>query len=365
MLVGGLLLLPPAASAAAAEPRARYEFTEPHMGTTFRIVLYASTGDEAERAAHATFARVADLDRILSDYKADSELSLLGRRAGGPPVAVGPDLWRVLSAAQEWARRSDGAFDVTVGPVVQLWRRARRIGERPTEAALASARTLVGYDKLRLDGVARTAWLAEAGMRLDLGGIAKGFAADEAQAVLRAHGITRALVAAGGDIVVSGPPLDREGWSVEVALPPPLHDPGGHPLELRDAAVSTSGDAEQFVILGGVRHSHIVDPRTGMALTGRSGVTIIARTGTEADALATAVSVLGPRRGIDLVEATPGAAAKIAREGPAGVERVESKRWKERAGRLAAIYRASSSRPSSPWSPGPSRRRSPGGSGPL
>ena len=228
MLVGGLLVLQPAPTSPAG-PRARHEFTEPHMGTTFRIVLYASTGDEAERAAHATFARVADLDRILSDYKADSELSSLGPRAGGPPVPVGPDLWRVLSAAQEWARRSDGAFDVTVGPVVQLWRRARRIGERPTDAALASARKLVGHDKLRLDGVARTAWLAEAGMRLDLGGIAKGFAADEAQAVLRAHGITRALVAAGGDIVVSGPPLDREGWSVEVALPPPLHDPGGTP----------------------------------------------------------------------------------------------------------------------------------------
>jgi thiamine biosynthesis lipoprotein len=335
VLVGGLLVLTPVPTAPAG-PRARHEFTEPYMGTTFRIVLYASTGEEAERAAHAAFARVADLDRILSDYKADSELSSLGRRAGGPPVAVGPDLWRVLSAAQEWARRSGGAFDVTVGPVVQLWRRARRTSESPAEAALASARTLVGHDKLRLDAVARTAWLAEAGMRLDLGGIAKGFAADEAQAVLRAHGITRALVAAGGDIVVSGPPPDREGWSVEVALPPPLNDPGGHALELRDAAVSTSGDAEQFVTLGGVRHSHIVDPRTGMALPGRSGVTVIAPTGTEADALATAVSVLGPQRGVELVEATPGAAARISREGPAGVERVESRLWKERGGMHAA-----------------------------
>ena len=335
MLVGGLLVLPPAPTAPAGS-RARHEFTEPHMGTTFRVVLYASSANEAARATQAAFARVADLDRVLSDYKADSELSSLGRHAGGPPVAVGPDLWRVLSAAQEWARRSGGAFDVTVGPLVQLWRRARRIGERPADGALASARTLVGHDKLRLDGVARTARLAQAGMRLDLGGIAKGFAADEAQAVLRAHGITSALVAAGGDIVVSGPPPDREGWSVEVALPPPLHDPGGSPLELRDAAVSTSGDAEQFVTLGGVRHSHIVDPRTGMALTGRSGVTVIARTGTEADALATAVSVLGPRRGVELVEATPGAAARIAREGPAGVERLESRRWKERGGRHAA-----------------------------
>jgi thiamine biosynthesis lipoprotein len=335
MLLGGLLVLPPAPTAPAA-PLARHEFTEPHMGTTFRIVLYASSGEPAARAAQAAFARVAELDRVLSDYKADSELSSLGRRAGGPPVAVGPDLWRVLWAAQEWARRSRGAFDVTAGPVVQLWRRARRIGERPADAALASARRLIGYDKLQLDVVGRTARLAEAGMRLDLGGIAKGFAADEAQAVLKAHGITRALVAAGGDIVTSGPPPDRQGWSVGVALPPPLHEPGAPPLELRDAAVSTSGDAEQFVILGGVRYSHIVDPRSGMALTGRSGVTVIARTGTEADALATAVSVLGPQRGVDLVEATPGAAARIAREGASDVERVESRLWKERGGMHAA-----------------------------
>jgi thiamine biosynthesis lipoprotein len=298
------------------------------MGTAFRLVLYAASAEQAARASQAAFARVAALDAILSDYRADSELTALGRRAGGPPVLVGPDLLRVLSASQEWARRSDGAFDATVGPAVQLWRRARRIGEMPQAPALAEARALVGYRSLLLDAPAGTARLAQAGMRLDLGGIAKGFAADEAQEVLRAHGITRALVAAGGDVVVSGPPPDRSGWSIEVALPAPLRDPDAPPLELQDAAVSTSGDAEQFVTLDGVRYSHIVDPRTGLALTGRSGVTVVAPDGTTSDALATAISVLGPS-GLALVEETPGASAWIAREGPAGVERFVSIRWRE------------------------------------
>jgi thiamine biosynthesis lipoprotein len=302
------------------------------MGTAFRVVLYAPSADVAERAARAAFARVAELDGILSDYKPDSELMALCRKAGGPPVPVGPDLFRVLSSAQEWARRSGGAFDATVGPAVQVWRRARRLSEKPPEPALAAARALVGHDKLQLDATRQAARLAAAGMRLDLGGIAKGFAADEAQAVLKAHGITRALVAAGGDIVVSGPPPDRGGWSVEIALAEPLRDPAQPPLTLRDVGVSTSGDAEQFVILDGVRYSHIVDPRTGIALTGRSGVTVIAANGTTSDALATAVSVLGPREGLALVDATPGAAAWITSETPAGIERRPSKRWESRGG---------------------------------
>ncbi len=321
--MGGLLAAQPAPASALA----RHEFAEPHMGTTFRIVLYAESPALASCVAAAAFARVAALDAALSDYRADSELTALVRRAGGPPIPVGPDLFDVLKEAQAWARRSDGAFDVTVGPAVQLWRRARRIGAMPAANKLAAASGLVGHDKVTLDAAARTVRLSAAGMRLDLGGIAKGYAADEAQAVLRAHGVARALVAAGGDVVVSGPPPGRTGWTVEIALPGPLRDPLLPALELRDAAVSTSGDAEQSVTLDGVRYSHIVDPRTGMALAGRSAATVIAPRGTASDALATAVSVLGPADGLALVESTPGAAACVARESPAGVERVVSKRW--------------------------------------
>jgi thiamine biosynthesis lipoprotein len=308
---------------------ARHEFAQPHMGTTFRLVLYARDAAQAKAAADAAFARVAELDRALSDYNADSELMALCAHAGEPaPVPIGGDLFRVLTAAQDWARRSGGAFDPTVGPVVRLWRRARRIGERPDAETLVGARRLVGYTKLTLDPRARTARLAEDGMLLDLGGIAKGYAADEVQVVLRRRGIERALVAAGGDLVASDAPPGRRGWTIAIALPPALADPAQKPIELRQAAVSTSGDAEQFVVLDGVRYSHIVDPRTGLGLTGRSAVAVLAPHGATADALATAVSVLGPERGLDLVETEKGAAAWMAQETPAGVRRTHSRGWR-------------------------------------
>jgi thiamine biosynthesis lipoprotein len=306
---------------------ARYEYAEPHLGTTVRVVFYAGSPEQAARAARAAFARVAALDATLSDYRDDSELMRLCARAGGPPVPVSGDLFRALAAAQDWAARSHGAFDATAGPVIRLWRRARRILERPPAGALAEARARVGHEKLVLDERARTARLAVPGMSLDLGGIGKGFAADEAQAVLRAHGITRALVAAGGDVVLSGPPPDRPAWTVEIALPEPLRA-GATPLELHDAAVSTSGDARQWVTLDGVRYSHIVDPRTGLALTGPSAATVIAPTGTASDALATAVSVLDVAEALALIERTPGAAARITRRGREAL----SKGWSTLAG---------------------------------
>ena len=153
--------------------------------------------------------------------------------------------------AQRVARDSGGAFDVTSGPLSVLWRHARRVREIPEATSVAAARELVGPDKLELDERRRTVRLTTPGMQLDLGGIAKGFAADEAAGVLTRHGIGAALVAAGGDIVATGPPPGRDGWRVAVASIEGAGPPAGY-LNLRDAAVSTSGDAEQFVVLAGV-----------------------------------------------------------------------------------------------------------------
>jgi thiamine biosynthesis lipoprotein len=259
----------------------------------------------------------------MSDYKPTSELMQLCARAGGPPVAVSEDLFRVLAAAQDLAERSDGAFDVTVGPVVRLWRRARRRHELPDPDRLAKALELVGCQKLRLDPKARTAELMKPGMLLDLGGIAKGYAADEALATLKRYGIESALVAGGGDIAVGSAPPGKAGWRIAIASlePPGIANPKSkiQNLLLRDAAVSTSGDAEQHVEIGGVRYSHIVDPKTGMALTGRSSVTIVAPNCTTSDGLATAVSVLGPERGLELVKDTPGAGVLFVKEAAEGI----------------------------------------------
>lgn len=284
----------------------RFEFNQILMGTEFKIVLYAPDAESASQAAQAAFRRIAMLDAIMSDYRAGSELMRLCRQAGGPPMRVSDDLYRVLAQAQQLAERSHGAFDVTVGPVVRLWRQARARRQLPSPDRLALALKLVGYKNLRLDPAEKTAQLMKPGMLLDLGGIAKGYAADEAIAVLQAHGIERALVGGAGDIRTSSPPPDGRGWLIAIA---PL-DPGGKNADrfflLHDGAVSTSGDAEQHLEIAGVSYSHILNPKTGLGLTGHSSVTVVAQNGITSDSLATAASVLGPGRGLELVKSFPG-----------------------------------------------------------
>jgi thiamine biosynthesis lipoprotein len=213
-------------------------------------------------------------------------------QAGKGPVKVSDDLFRVLDYAQQVADASGGAFDVTVGPLVQLWRTARKTQTLPTASALADARSRVGWQKLKLDATNRTAELTVPGMRLDLGGIAKGYACDEAIRVLREYGIRSALVEAGGDIVVSDPPSGQRGWTIDTT---PDVSINLQTTLIHDEAISTSGHAAQFVEIGGVRYSHVVDPRTGLGLTNHYTATVIAPRGITTDALSTAATIVGPR----------------------------------------------------------------------
>jgi thiamine biosynthesis lipoprotein len=315
---------------AAGGAPGRFEYTEPHMGTRFKIVLYAPDEATANRAAKAAFGRIAELDGIMSDYRPTSELMQLCQKAGGEPVKVSDDLFTVLEKSREVSKLSGGAFDVTVGPVVRLWRLARRTQQLPDKEKLAQALSLVGYQNVKLDSKGRTVQLTKAGMQLDLGGIAKGYAADCALAVLKKHGIDRALVAAGGDIAVSAPPPDAGGWKIGIQ---PLE--GGEPrryLLLKDAAVSTSGDFEQYVVIDGKRYSHVVDPKTGLGLLGRMSVTVVAKNGLTSDPLAKVPCVLGPEKGLAIIEATDGVAALMVRKTDKGEELIESKRFKELIG---------------------------------
>jgi thiamine biosynthesis lipoprotein len=321
-----LLLLLLAAPAWADEP-SRFTFEEPHMGTKFRIVLYAPDRGAAEKAAKEAFARAASLNRIMSDYDPASELMQLCKKnasQAGEPVRVSEDLFVVLSKAQKVSEASDGTFDVTVGPLVKLWRLARRTQSLPDPAELAEAKARVGFRKLELNDKERTVRLLSPGMLLDLGGIAKGYAADEMLAVLRKNGITRALVAAGGDIAVGDPPPNSPGWVVDVA--PLTKAKPEYSLRLANSAVSTSGDAEQFVVIGGVRYSHIVDPRTGLGVTGRRSVTVIAKHGIDSDPLTKAVMLLPPERALKLIDGIDGAAALIVKKTETGEEVTESSR---------------------------------------
>lgn len=279
---------------------ARQEFTSIHMAIPFRIAVYASDPVTATNAARAAFARIEELNGILSDYLPESELNRFSATAGnGEEVPLSPSLATVLLASQEIASGSNGAFDATVGPVVQLWRRARRQRQLPDATRLETARAAVGWTNLVLTGRLGSPGgvrgrLLQPGMRLDLGGIAKGHALDEAARILREHGLRAFLVAGAGDLVAGDPPPGTRGWRVEL---PPLDAPDAPPsqfVNLSRAALCTSGDLFQHVEIDGRRYSHIVDPRTGVGLVDHSLVTVIGRTGMETDALATAASVLPP-----------------------------------------------------------------------
>ena len=294
----------------------RFVFVEKQMGAAFRIVLYAEEEEGARSAATAAFEEVQRLNEILSDYEAESELSQLSGTSGsGKMVPISEDLWTVLSAAQNLSKQTEGAFDVTVGPCVRLWRIARFRKSMPDPEKLAQARKAMGFPHLKLFPHKRASRLDAPNMVLDLGGIAKGYAADKALAILRNKGLSSVLVDAGGDLALGDPPPGRKGWKIEI---------GGrkHPnlptLELANCAVATSGDVEQFVEVEGKRYSHIIDPRTGIGLATRLQVTVVAPSGMQSDSLASALTALGPEKGTALVKKLAGVQAYfVQRQGEA------------------------------------------------
>lgn len=320
-----LLALPCAAENATAS---RHEFTEPHIGTIARIVLYAADEEHARRAAEAGFARLRELDAVLSDYREDSELNRLASRAGAGPVTISSDLYAVLEAAQSLAVRSGGAFDATRGAVTRIWRQARRLDEAPDPARIEAALALGSYRDLQLDRTARTAMLTRAGVLLDVGGIAKGYVAEQALHAVADAGAPRAFVALGGDISLGAAPPGMAGWRVEVAWLDVPGAPVTNALLLHDVAISTAGDAEQWMEIDGVRHSHVLDARNGRPLTQRSTTTVIAPRGLQSDGLDTAASVLGPIDGLALVARVHGARMLMVRQFADGrVQRVASPDW--------------------------------------
>ena len=292
----------------------RFAFGQAHMGCVFHITLYARDEQTAIRAATAAFARIAELDQIMSDYDPDSELMHVCRTARvNESVRISPDLARVLRISLDLSRRTDGAFDVTVGPLSRLWRQARKSRRLPEPARRSEALTRVGYRHVALDADSRELSLRRTGMQLDLGGIAKGFACDAALAILTRHGIRRALIDGGGDIVVGDAPPHRPGWRIGIAsLKSPQAEPERY-VQVQNAGVATSGDAFQHVEIAGTQYSHLVNPLTGLGLTTSSSVTVIAPDGTTADAWASALSVTGAEIGLPLLESAGNCEALIVR----------------------------------------------------
>lgn len=321
-------------------PLERFEFTQIQMGMPFHVAFYAADEASANAAAEAVYARIRQLNGIMSDYEPESELMRLCRTAGqGQAVPVGRDLLAVLSRAQALSRASDGLFDVSVGPLVRLWRTARRTKQLASDAEVAAARERVGYRNILIDETAGTVELLRTGMQLDLGGIGAGYAVDEALKVLSQRGIDRAMVDASGDIGVSGPPPGKPGWRIGIA-PLEMNAAPSRYLSLDHAAVTTSGDVFQFIELDGKRYSHIIDPRTGLGLTERVSVTVVAMDCTTADSYAKAVVLLPPERGLKLIEETEAAAALVVRLRHDKVETVESKRLSQYAAATSDAARA-------------------------
>ena len=272
------------------------------MGTFAHIIAVAADSKTANAGIEAAFGQLKRVDEVMSDYKNDSQLSRVNRDAFSKPVPVDDDLFEVLTLASEYSKQTSGAFDVTIGPVVGLWRKAGATGLVPTAAELAQARAKVGHQKLIFDEENKTVRFAVEGMLLDLGGIAKGYAIDLAVEAMQKVGAVGGLVDVGGDIRCFGQPSKtKDTWLVGLQNPD-VEDELLLVLKLRDVTVATSGNYHRFALIDGKRYSHIINPQAGSSADELVSVSIVARTATAADALATAVSVLGREKGLELVD---------------------------------------------------------------
>ncbi|HSI63351.1 MAG TPA: FAD:protein FMN transferase, partial [Candidatus Saccharimonadia bacterium] len=260
----------------------------------------------------AAFQRIDQLNQCASDYLPESELSQLNKAPANTPVPVSEDLFALISRSAEISRQTEGAFDITATYAVQHWRRARRQKKLPTPEQTQKAIAMTDWRAVKLDVSQRMVTKLKEGLLLDVGGIGKGYAADAALAVLRQHGVTRALVAGSGDVAAGDAPPGKDGW--EVALRtfegPEEKDQLEH-LILKNCGCSTSGDLHQFLELDGRRYSHIVDPKTGLGLTERIACTVVSPDATTSDALATGLCVLGVEKGLAVVERFPATAARF------------------------------------------------------
>ena len=292
----------------------RFELSQPSMGSMLDLVVYAPDEQRAKQSMDAGLLELERLSLILSNYDANSEISLLGQKAFHGPIAVSHDLQVVLKESRRWHACSVGRFDITVGPLSQLWRTSRKKKELPALDQIEQARKACGWDKVQLipnlsevgssddsmpqSSVQQMVSLKSPGMRLDVSGLATGYIIDRMFEAMIATGIESILINAGGDIRVGKPPPGRDGWRVDVAglgLNAPLF--ATHLVS--NCAVTTSGDLYQYVDIDGRRFSHFIDPFSGSPIERRQSVTAFAATALDADAGATALAVMGMELGAE------------------------------------------------------------------
>ena len=296
--------------AGPADPPAESHAFRYLMGTSIEVQAFG--GDESIRRAaiDEAFGAFVEVDRLMSNYRDDSELARVNRDAARAAVAVGEPLFRVLEAAHRVSEASGGAFDVTVGPLVKVWGFFDKKPHVPTAQELAAVRPLVDYRLVALDAERRSVRFTRPGVDVDLGGIAKGFAVEIAADVLRRRGLG-GFIDAGGNQYLLGTPPGKPTWTVGIKDP----DVPGRVMgvvETGETSVSTSADTSNFLVANGRKYGHVLDPRTLEPSDASLSVTILSRDGTLADALSKAVFILGPKAGLGLVESFPGMSAVIA-----------------------------------------------------
>lgn len=286
------------------------------MGTQARILVVAPDSKTAYAAINAGFKAMELVDGLMSSYRENSELSIINEEAYETPVPVSPETFAVLAKSQEISRLSDGAFDITIAPLLDLWNQAADANTPPTEIQIAAARGQVGWEKLLLDPNTQTVRFAVPGMKLNLGGIAKGYGIDRALDAVRDANAVGAMVDIGGDIRCFGtPPYRKKHWNIGLQDPnvssPEL--PGGYllVLNINDQAIATSGHYRRFTLVDGRKVSHILEPSTGKGSHRLASSTIIAPDALTADALATTVSVMGADKGMALIEKLDGVEALL------------------------------------------------------
>jgi thiamine biosynthesis lipoprotein len=286
------------------------------MDTVVSIRIYAGEDStRSEEIVAAAFSEIARLEGLLSGWVSGSDVDRINEAAGGRSVSVSPEMWQVVIAAQEMSRLTEGAFDISIGAIMRLWDFQSAQALVPEESAIHRELRLVGSQQVLLDSVNIRVGLRERGAAIDLGGAAKGYAVDRAMEVLKDWGVKEALVDAGGDIGLLGRKSGDKHWQIGIRHP---RVPGHiiEVLEVDSGAVATSGDYQRFFQQDGVRYHHILDPKTGMPARGAVSVTILAKTALEADIVSTAAFVLGPQRGMTLIEQLGEVEGIIYIEGP-------------------------------------------------
>lgn len=269
----------------------RLVFSQTMMGTRFVITVYAEDPEQVAVAAAGAFRLAAEVDDACSDYDVNSELMRLNAAPAGRPFSLSPLLLDVLSRALEMAKQSGGAYDPTLGHHSYQWRMARKKRKLPSGEAIQRARALSGWQHLELDSRQSRVKKQIDGMRLDLGGIAKGYAAEMMFRYLVEQGFSQVSVVAGGEVRLGEPPPGQDGWRVSLKTLDQDHRLSPSSMILADCAISSSGDLHQSFRIDGQRYSHICDPSTGLGLTRRVSATVIGRDATRTDALATALCV--------------------------------------------------------------------------